>query len=167
MSKRPRIQIPLETFDYVIELLSLTLLIITWYFVISSYAELPDSIPTRFGIKGEPTEFNSKLILWVLPGLATFIYGLMLVLTKFPHTHNYMVNITENNALKNYRFSIRVLRIVNFLCVLLFLYLTYHIVESAKGASLSLGRMFMPIVIGSSIILPIVLVIYQKKLNKS
>ena len=77
-----------------------------------------------------------------------------------------MVNITEENALKNYRFSTRVLRIINLLCVVLMAYVTYYIIQSAKGHKLSLGTYFLPIVLGISILLPIILFIYMRKLNK-
>lgn len=80
--------------------------------------------------------------------------------------HNYMVNITEENALKNYRFSTRVLRWVNFLCVLLSSYITYVIIQNAKGVKMGLGSGFLPIVIGFSILLPVVLFVCMKKLNK-
>ena len=85
---------------------------------------------------------------------------------KFPHLHNYMVNITEENALKNYRFGTRILRGVNFTCILLMAFITYKIIESAKGTYITLGSWFLPVVIGISIILPIILLIYMKKLNK-
>jgi len=77
-----------------------------------------------------------------------------------------MVNITEENALKNYRFSTRVVRVVNFLCVLLLAYITYMIIESAFGKQYNLGTWFVPLLIGFSIVFPIVLIIYMRKLNK-
>jgi hypothetical protein len=83
-----------------------------------------------------------------------------------PHMHNYMVNITPENVLKNYRFSTRTLRVTNFLCALLMAYITYMILESAFGKQFDLGTWFVPIVVSSSIVLPIVLIVYMKKLNK-
>jgi len=77
-----------------------------------------------------------------------------------------MVNITEENALKNYRLSTRVLRIVNFFCVLLMTYITYMIIESAFGKQFKLGNWFVPTVIALSIISPIILFVYMRKLNK-
>ena len=83
-----------------------------------------------------------------------------------PHMHNYMVNITPENVLKNYRFSTRTLRVTNFLCALLMAYKTYMIVESALGKQFNLGAWFVPIVVSSSIVLPIVPIVHMKKLNK-
>ena len=138
-----------------------------WYYVMSQYADLPETIASHFNSRGEADGFSGKAVLWLLPGLSSVMYVGLLILTKYPHIHNYMVNITEANALKNYRFSIRMLRVVNFLCVLLFAYITYKMIEGAKGNHSSLGMGFVIIVIAFSVLLPIVLIIWNKRINKS
>ena len=78
-----------------------------------------------------------------------------------------MVNITEENAFKQYQFSTRMLRIVNFLCVLLMAYISYKIIAGAKNESSSLGSGFLYVVIGGSLLLPIIIFVCQKRLNKN
>lgn len=165
-TKRPRIKVPFETVDVIIEMLSITLLILMWIYCIINYFELPDTIATHFDATGKPDDFGSKNTIWIIPVVATVMYIGMYILNKYPHIHNYMVNITEENALKNYRFSTRVVRVVNFLCVLLLAYITYMIIESAFGKQYNLGTWFVPLLIGFSIVFPIVLIIYMRKLNK-
>ena len=165
-NKRPRIKVPFETVDIIIDFVSVTLLILMWCYCIINYMDLPDTIATHFNAEGKPDGFGSKQTTWVIPIIATIIYIGLFILNKYPHMHNYMVNITEENALKNYQFSTRTLRVVNFLCVLLLAYITYMIVESAYGKQFNLGTWFVPIVVSVSIILPIVLIIYMRKLNK-
>ena len=165
-NKRPRIKVPFETVDVIIELISVTLLILMWVYCIVNYMELPDTIATHFNGAGEPDGFGSKQTVWIIPIIATVMYIGLFFLNKYPHMHNYMVNITEENALKNYKFSTRIVRIVNFLCVLLMIYITYMIVESAFGKQFNLGTWFVPIVISVSIILPIIIFVYMRKLNK-
>ena len=77
-----------------------------------------------------------------------------------------MVNITEENVLKQYRFSTRVLRVVNFLCALMFAYINYQIIIGAQNNSSQLGMGFLITVISLSIALPVFIFVYQKK-NKS
>lgn len=77
-----------------------------------------------------------------------------------------MVNITEENAFKNYRLSTRVVRFTNLFLMLIFGIIVYSIVESAKGNNSDLARWILPLVIGISIILPIAILLYQKKINK-
>jgi uncharacterized membrane protein len=165
-TKRPQIKVPFETVDVIVDGISITLLILMWCYCIINYMELPETIPTHFNAVGEPDSYGSKQTIWLIPIIATVLYIVMFILNKYPHIHNYMVNITEENALKNYRFSTRTLRVVNFLCVLLMTYITYIIVESAFGKQFNLGTWFIPVVIGVSIILPIILFVYMRKLNK-
>jgi uncharacterized membrane protein len=165
-TKRPRIKVPFETVDIIVELISITLLILMWGYCIINYFELPDTIATHFNAVGEPDDFGSKQTIWIIPIVASVMYIGLFILNKYPHIHNYMINITDENALKNYRFSTRIVRVVNFLCVLLMTYITYMIVESAFGKQFNLGTWFVPIVIGVSIILPIIIFVYMRKLNK-
>jgi len=90
----------------------------------------------------------------------------LLILSRYPHLHNYMVNITKDNAFKQYQFSTRVLRIVNGLCVLLFAYINYQIIIGAQNNSSELGTGFLSIVIGCSLLLPIIIFAYQQKIKK-
>ena len=165
--KRPRLKVPFESIDVFVELISISIVLFMWLYVIYNYADLPDTIPTHFNGKGEPDDFGTKLTVWIVPGLATLMYIGIFILNRYPHLHNYMVNITEDNAMKNYRFSTRILRGVNFLCVLLMTFITYRIIESAKGVNFTFGSWFLPVVIGVSIILPIGLLIYMKRMNKN
>ena len=165
-NKRPRIKVPFETVDVIIEFISITLLILMWVYCIVNYMELPDTIATHFNGAGEPNGYGSRQTVWIIPIIATAMYIGLFILNKYPHTYNYMVNITEENALKNYKFSTRIVRVVNFLCVLLMTYITYMIVESAFGKQFNLGTWFVPVVISVSIILPIIIFVYMRKMNK-
>ena len=166
-SERPKIKVPFESIDIAVELASITLLLLVWLYIIMEYPLLPKIIASHFNASGQPDGYGNKVFILFLPALSTAMYIGLFILNKYPHLHNYMVNITEANALKNYRFSTRVLRVVNFLTVLMFAYISYHIVVSAKGEVLSLGKFFLPLVIGISVLLPIGILIYQKKINKS
>jgi uncharacterized membrane protein len=165
-NSRPRIKVQFETIDIIIEFISITLLIAMWCYCVINYMDLPDTVATHFDGVGKPDGYGSKLTIWIIPIISTAIYLGLLILNKYPHMHNYMVNINSENVLKNYRFSTRTLRVTNLLCALLMTYITYMIVESALGKQFNLGAWFVPIVVSSSIVLPIVLIVYMKKLNK-
>jgi uncharacterized membrane protein len=166
-NKRPRIKVPFESIDIIMEGISISLILLMVIYAAMEYTNLPESIPTHFNAKGEPDDYSNKTTIWLLPIIATVTYIGLFIINKYPHIHNYMVNITEENALKNYRFSTRIVRIVNLLTIVLFTYITYHIIQSAKGTQIELGSLFLPIVIGCSVILPIGILIYMKKLNKN
>ena len=154
MNNRPKIKVPFEPIDIIVEVISMTLLLLMLIYTIIEYKHLPETIPTHFNAQGIADDYSDKSMIWGLPILGIVMYAGLFIVNKFPHVHNYMVNITEENALKNYRFSTRLVRGVNFFTVVLFAYIQYTIIASAKGESITLGSWFLPIVIGMSILLP-------------
>ncbi len=164
---RPKIKVPFETIDIVIELASITLLILMWIHLFIEFSSLPDTVAVHFNGAGKADGYGSKLFLWFLPALATIMYVGLFILNRYPHLHNYMVNITDDNALKQYRFSTRILRLVNFLCSLMFAYLSYKIILGTKSGSSELGTGFLITVIGVSVLLPIIILVYQQKLKSN
>jgi len=61
-TKRPRIKVPFETVDVIIEMLSITLLILMWTYCIINYFELPDTIATHFDATGNPMILEVKIL---------------------------------------------------------------------------------------------------------
>lgn len=163
---RPKIKVPFEPIDIIIESISIVLLILLIIYTLLSYQDLPDSIPTHFNSRGEADDFGSKTILIFLPILVIVLYIGLFILNKYPHIHNYMLNITEENALKNYRFSTKIVRYTNLFMAIVFMLVQYMIVESSHGRSFSFENWFVPVILGVSFIVPIILIIYQSKMNK-
>lgn len=164
---RPKIKVPYQSVDYVMELICIALLILMWAYAIVEYTNLPDIIPTHFNSAGIADDYGSKSTIFIMPVIGSLTYILFFVLNLYPHIHNYSVNITSENALKNYRFSSRFLRTVNVLICLLFAYITYHIVESATVSKTGIGSFFLPVVIGVSVLLPVFGLYYQNKINRT
>ncbi len=165
-SNRPKIKVPFETVDIIVELISVTLLIGMLVYVAISYSDLPEIIPSHFNAQGEVDGYSKKMMIWLLPVIGAVLYVGLFILNKYPHIHNYMVNITEENALKNYRFSTRIVRITNLFVIITFAIVVYAMIQSAHGHHIEFGSWFLPFVIGFSVILPIFIFIYQKKINK-
>jgi uncharacterized membrane protein len=164
---RPKIKVPYESVDYVMELVCIALLILMWAYAFVEHASLPDIIPTHFNSAGIADDYGSKSTIFIMPVIGSLVYLLLFVVNMYPHIHNYSVNITAENALKNYRFSTRFLRTVNVLMCLLFTYITYNIVESATASETGIGSFFLPIVIGISVLLPVFGLYYQSKINRT
>lgn len=164
-SNRPKLSVPYTPFDIIIECLSMAMIVYIWTHLIVVFGELPDRVPSHFNAAGEADGFSSKAFLFFIPILTTAMYIGLFALTRYPHLHNYMVTITEENAPKQYRFGVTVLRVVNFLCVLMFAYINYHILAGAASNESSLGIGFLFTVLGGSILLPIVIIIYQNKIK--
>lgn len=167
-TNRPKIKVPLEPLDIGLDLLSVAIITVTIIYTILMYTNLPETLPIHFNFKGEADNYGNKsAVLW-LPIFNIGMFILLFMLNKFPHIHNYMVNITEENALKNYRFSTRIVRFTNLFITILFSFIQYQIIESAhlKTSEGSFGSWFAPTIISISLLIPIVLLIYNYKLNK-
>jgi uncharacterized membrane protein len=166
-TNRPKIEIPLEPLDIIVDLISATLLILIILYTAINYSDLAETIPTHFNGKGEANGFGNKMYVWLLPVIGIITFVLLFVLNKYPHLHNYMVNITESNALKNYRLSTRIVRFTNVFVAILFACIQYMMVEQGKGNDIGFGSWFTPVIIGVSVILSIFIIVYQQKINKS
>ena len=164
---RPKIKVPYEPFDVIIDLISVTLLILLITYTFMSYSDLPETIATHFNSSGVADGFSKKNTIWWLPVISIALFIGLFIINKYPHIHNYMVNITEENALKNYRFSNRIVRVVNFFSMALFAYIQYKLISGSKGETAELGSWFLSIVIGFSILLPLGIFIYFRTINKT
>lgn len=167
ISNRPKIKVPYQSIDIVIECISITLIVLMWLYLLTEYLSLPDIVASHFDAKGEHTDYGSKTFILILPAVATLMYLVFSIVNRYPHLHNYFINITEENAFKNYRFSTRMVRIVGMLTIILLAYITFQIVNGAKKETFTLGNWFLPVVIGTSVLLPIFIIIYFRMINKT
>jgi hypothetical protein len=63
----------------------------------------------------------------------------MRALYPYPHLFNYTVEITPENAERQYRGGVKLLRAVNTLAIAMFAYLTYATIQVALGQQQGLG----------------------------
>ena len=163
--KRPKLTVPLTTSDLWIDRASFLVFFLIWISVFVYYPGLPDEIPTHFNGRGEADAFGSKQSIWMLMGVFSSIFIGLYILNKYPHLHNYTVKITEQNALKNYRFSTRILRVVNFLNLLLLAYILKTMMTPHEKQDTELGSWFSPLIIIGSLVLIIFIFVSANKLN--
>lgn len=141
------------------------LFFIIWLSVFVYYPDLPNEIPTHFNGRGQADAFGSKQSIWILMGVFSSIFIGIYILNKYPHLHNYTVKITEENALKNYRFSTRVLRVVNFLNLLLLAYILKTMMTPYEKQSTAFGGWFLPTIMIGSLVLIIYIFVKANKIN--
>lgn len=163
--KRPKITVPQNSTDLWIDRFSFLLFFIIWLSVFVYYPDLPNEIPTHFNGRGQADAFGSKQSIWILMGVFSSIFIGIYILNKYPHLHNYTVKITEENALKNYRFSKRVLRVVNFLNLLLLAYILKTMMTPYEKQSTAFGGWFLPTIMIGSLVLIIYIFVKAYKIN--
>lgn len=134
-TERPKIKPPLQSFDVVFEIAALLGLAALWWLAASNYNQLPERIPTHFGFDGNPDGFGPKSRIWLLPVLGLVLYLFMGYLARKPHTYNYAVKITPENAEREYSLATRILRGLRAFIMLLFAYLVWGTVTTAQGSA--------------------------------
>ena len=145
--QKPKLKIKLEKFDYLLEAVSWIGIIFLWLLFIFKYKELPEIIPTHYNIKGEVNNLGKKSTLIILPIVATIIFVGVSIVSKFPHLMNYPIEITNENAEKQYQISTRLLRILKISIVIIFSLILYSTILHTSKNSQDLGKWFLPSVL--------------------
>jgi uncharacterized membrane protein len=147
MKQRPIIKLELTTTDKAIELLGWISIMAIWLLTIISYTNLPDIIPTHYNAEGDPDGFGGKRLILIEPFIATVIFFGMTILNKFPHTYNYLTEITTENALKHYTDATRLIGYLKLNVVIVFGLILLQTIRNANGQADGLGTWFTPMTI--------------------
>lgn len=74
-----------------------------------------------------------------------FLYILLTVVSKFPHTFNFPWAITEENAERQYQIGRAMIGSLKTELVWLFTYIEFGVIQVALGKIKGLGMLFLPI----------------------
>lgn len=61
---------------------TLFLLVLLWGFTLIHFNDLPKEIPIHYNAKGVPDSFDTRIHIWGLPIIATFLFALLSRLQK-------------------------------------------------------------------------------------
>lgn len=139
-SARPQLDLPPTAADRWLDALALAALVVLIVLPSNVYGDLPDSIPKHFNLNGEPDAWGGKINLWILPAIGAVTFMLLRFINFKPHTFNYLTTITVDNAEYQYRNAMTMIRVMNLLILLTFLYLTWGTVRTAQGLQSGLGE---------------------------
>lgn len=145
---RPGIKIEQTVADKTVEIIGWFALLTIWVLVISSYSNLPDTIPTHYNDVGKADGYGSKTNILILQLIATILFVGMTIINKFPYIFNYPAKITVENALRQYTSATRMLRYMKLILVMLFGLIVFKTIQGANGQSFGLGVWFLPMTIG-------------------
>lgn len=145
MEKRPKIKIKLTITDKIFEGIGWLLLLTVWGMTIMSYPTLPDIIPIHYNGAGQADGFGDKGNIFTLPLIATILFVGLTVLNKFPDIFNYPIQITAENAQKQYTYATRLIRYLKFIIVIIFGIIAFVTIRSASGHTDGPGVFFLPL----------------------
>jgi uncharacterized membrane protein len=142
---QPKIEIPATAFDRMLEIAALTALICLWGLALGSYSHLPEVIPVHFNFYGKADSYGPRSFIWMLPGLATVLFGLMTAVNRHPHRFNYLARITPENAARHYARATRLMRYLKLAIMLIFGLIVVFVTFPAVGAPLHLPSWGLPL----------------------
>lgn len=120
METRPKIKLPLSSFDKTLEITGRCIIILLWMLALFAFLKMPDTIPTHFNASGQADKYGHKGTIFILPAIATIIFIGITILNHYPHIFNYINKITEANAADQYLIAVRMLRFLKVLVAILF-----------------------------------------------
>jgi uncharacterized membrane protein len=148
MEKRPKIKIKRTPADNVFEVAGWLFMVTVWVYTITTYANLPATIPTHYNGAGQADDFGDKITIFILPIITTVIFVGLTMLNKFPYIFNYPTTITPSNALRQYTFATRMIRYLKFIIVLVLGLISFNTIQNANSNTKGLGIWFLPCIMG-------------------
>ncbi|MEG3904851.1 MULTISPECIES: DUF1648 domain-containing protein [unclassified Microcoleus] len=101
-NQRPVISLGLSPVLLAVELLAAIALLLAVLLIVKFWAVLPDRIPIHFGLGGLADAWGDKVTIWIVPAVAAIIFAVLTAISRYPHTFNYPVRITSENAHRQY-----------------------------------------------------------------
>ena len=163
MNKRPRIKLQLKQTDKIIEIVGWISVVGIWALPLINYFDLPEIIPIHFNGAGKADRFGNKTHIFVLPIISTLLFIGLTILNKRPHVFNYPGQITKENAVHQYTYATRMMRVLKLVIVLLFGLIVFKTIQNVNGHTDGLGTWFLPFTIGLFIMLTLYFLMMSMK----
>jgi uncharacterized membrane protein len=151
MSSRPVLALPFSKLEIVLELAAGAGLVWMLGVVLFSYTSLPASIPTHFGLGGEPDGWGPRWMIFIFPAIGLSLYLLLTFLARIPHRLNYIWTVTEANAPRQYRLVRVFLSALKTEIVVFFCYIKFTGIRVALGNAPGLSPAFLPLFLGATL----------------
>ena len=165
-ANRPATRPEMTPIDWLLETAALLGILIFLGFVFYNYPRLPEIIPSHFNGDGIPDDYSSKSSLWLLAGIAVFIYVMMSLIVLIPHQFNYTVKITPENAMRQYALAMRLVRYLKAAIIWLLFYTGYATIRIVANLESGLGTWFLPVVL-AGILVPVVIYLILANTGKN
>lgn len=109
---------------------------------------LPATIPTHFGLDGQPNGWGSSSMLFLLPVISLGTYLLMTVVGLFPVKMNLPVKITEENRPRLQAIARTMVAWIKVEMVSLFAWIQWSIIQAARSPERGFAALPVPAAVG-------------------
>ena len=137
---RPIVKIKTTRTDKIIEIIACTALIALWIFIYIIYQKLHEIIPTHFDGSGKADGYGEKESVFLSAGICTVIFIGMSFLQKKVRHFNFLTEITPENAMRQYTFAIKMVRMLKLSIVIVFGLIEFHTYKASLGMDPASGK---------------------------
>ena len=117
---RPRYIIPLSVADRIAEGVTAGVLLTITVIFLFRYPSVEDQVAMHYDLAGNIARMGDKSGIFLFFGILILLYAGMTFAQKFPHAFNYLTEITEENAKRQYTTAVRMIRWLKLMMVVLF-----------------------------------------------
>lgn len=142
---RPEVRPSRTRWEILLEILSFVGILSILLTLFSTWAGLPDQVPSHYDFSGSPDQWGSKFGLLIIPAITIILQVSLTWLAMHPWRFNYIWPINQENAERQYRLARVVLAELKTLMVWMFAYVTYKETQIAAGEAKGMGLGFLPI----------------------
>jgi uncharacterized membrane protein len=136
--------IRLSPSDKFLEFLGIISLVALFALPFAFYSNLPDQIPSHYGMKGIPDAWSGKASIWTLPVIGFILYASLSALNYFLIMKGSGWEKQRNKQPIPREKILRLMQSVKLLLVLSFTYITWATIRVAMGNADGLGVWFIP-----------------------
>ena len=133
-----------------LEVISLTSVLTAFAIVKAFWPELPDRVPSHFGISGTADAWSSKGTIWIVPFVLAGLYALVSLTQRFPRFINIPFDIDRSDPQVRNDLALMMLWLKSMMS-LIFLWIVWSTIETALGHTNGLGLAFLPLALGGTI----------------
>jgi len=108
---------------------------------------LPDPIPTHFNAAGQPDGYGSPAMLLVFPIIATVIYLLMTLVSRFPAAFNFPVRVTPFNRQRLEELALSMIAWLKAEVVIIFAWIENEAIAAARRPGHQFSPLPMPLLL--------------------
>ena len=101
-NQRPIISLGVSPALVAVELAGAIAILVSILVIVEFWQLLPDRIPIHFDYRGLADAWGDKVTIWIVPAVAAIIFAVLTAVSRYPHTFNYPVPITSENARRQY-----------------------------------------------------------------
>lgn len=142
MDEKTIVKIPLTLMEFIAEVVALIGLVLPIIYMAAIWSTIPDIVPTHFGLSGQANAWGGKESLLGLVGISIFIYILLTVISKFPHTYGLSWS-TEQNVVVQYKIGRLMVQMLKAEVVWIFAYINWISIKGAFVKGMVVGNAFL------------------------